>query len=149
MTLRGLRGKQDGILWELRHGVARNTLIGKPKRADHPCDISVTLGAQVLSPPPFFLLPSLQHPGCGASALICKHLGDWQGAEVSASIFAFCDSIFVPCVCGKKTSPIVAAHLVAACMHQRSVLCASVVGSRNKYKAEIVWFSCAPPGRGL
>lgn len=67
MTLRGLRGKQDGILWELRHGVARNTLIGKPKRADHPCDISVTLGAQVLSPPrsfssPLFNIPAVVPP---------------------------------------------------------------------------------------
>lgn len=38
---------QEGILWELLHGVAKSQLIGKPKRVDHPCDISVTLGPQV------------------------------------------------------------------------------------------------------
>lgn len=44
---------QGGVLWQLLHGVAKTSLLGKAKRPPaHPCDVSIAIGPQVLPPPP-------------------------------------------------------------------------------------------------
>jgi hypothetical protein len=66
---------QGGVLWELLHGVAKTSLLGKAKRPPaHPCNVSIAIGPQVLPPPPhpahnrqsaeLQLCHRLQHAAC-------------------------------------------------------------------------------------